>query len=124
MILRLAGHLRDQHAQGSATQEPLHVGYACPLPYAQIAEALRNANGLPARGPLRWHVPMYPRLISLLRRLPARSAAQLATRLELAGLSHWGTTHALASKIGHDIVQRDPRQVLEQAVAAMKGRSG
>lgn len=120
VILRLADHLRAQYAQGHVVQEPLHVGYARPLRFAQIADALRGTNDRPARNVFRWHVPVFPGLVRQLRRLPARSASQLATRLELVGLSHWGNTGALASKIGDDIVQRDPVHVLARAVAAMK----
>jgi nucleoside-diphosphate-sugar epimerase len=119
VILRLAEYLRARYAQGHAIQEPLHVGYARPLRFAQIADALRGTGGVPARNVFRWNVPIFPSLVRQLRRLPARSASQLATRLELVGLSHWGNTAALASKIGDDIVQRDPVQVLERAVAAM-----
>jgi len=122
VILRLAGHLRDRCAQGHAAQEPLHVGYARPLRFAQIADALRGMNGVPPRNVFRWHVPMFPGLVRQLRRLPGKSATQLATRLELAGQSHWGDTGALASKIGDDIVRRDPVHVLERAVAALRER--
>ncbi|WP_394848777.1 NAD(P)-dependent oxidoreductase [Pendulispora brunnea] len=117
IIVRLTEHLAQAHQEGNPFHVPLHVGYARPVTFAQITDALRDQA---VRRGLRWRIPVSPRALRLLRRVPSPRATQMATRLELLGLSHWGNTTALETRVGNDIVGKDPSSVLLRAACFVR----
>lgn len=106
VILRLG----ERIAQGGSTEvRALHVGQ--PVSWTELAEAL----GAPQP---RWKLPVPPRLMRVLRRVPV--AEQLATRLELVGLPHWGETDALSALVGRDLAERNPLDSIRRGVVCAR----
>ncbi|NIE82524.1 MULTISPECIES: NAD(P)-dependent oxidoreductase [unclassified Burkholderia] len=114
VIVRLATRLVEQYENGDSSQSSVHIGYRQPLDFARIAAIIREID--PSRRPPLARLPVAPTLTRWLRRLPSAGLAQLATRLELLGLSHWGSTERLATLAGADLVERDPAAVFQHAV--------
>jgi nucleoside-diphosphate-sugar epimerase len=112
VIVRLAEHAAELHRVGAPVQEALNVGHAQPVSFEEIAGVLRETLGIPAP---RWRLPVSARVTRFMRQIPLRTLDQVATRLELVGLSHWGDPSALAAKIGHDIVGQDPMRTVRHA---------
>lgn len=118
VIVRLAARLVEQYGNGESRQSSVHVGYRQPLDFARIASILREID--PARRAPLAHLPISPCLTRGLRRLPSATLAQLATRLELIGLPHWGNTDRLAALVGTDLVGHDPASVFHAAATRMR----
>lgn len=114
ILVRLAQHVVK--TRRTPVQEALNIGHAQPVSFAQIADALHSSLGLPAP---RVRLPVTLQLTRMLRRLPIRALDQVATRLELVGFSHWGDVSSLASKVGNDLVQKDPMNAVREAANAL-----
>jgi nucleoside-diphosphate-sugar epimerase len=112
IILRLIRAAREQRRLQMATQEPLHIAYADPLTLDQVMAVVRE------HAPQRTdsvRIRIGSGIAPLLRKLPSRRARQMATQLELLGVSHWGDSSALVSKIGADIVGKSSLLALKNA---------
>jgi nucleoside-diphosphate-sugar epimerase len=119
VIVRLAARLVAQYETGNSAQSSVHVGYQQPLDFARIAAILRELD--PSRRAPLARLPITPGLARWLRRRPSARLAQLATRLELLALSHWGSTERLAALAGADLVGRDPASVFRHAASCLIG---
>jgi nucleoside-diphosphate-sugar epimerase len=107
---------------GAVEQESLNAGYARGVRLNEIVAIIRKQFELP---PPRLGVPVTTWLARSLRIAPIHAADALATRLELFGLPHVYSVSNLRRKIGGNIVDRNPLEPLESAVAALRaGRSG
>lgn len=109
LILHLAGEL--QAGRGPVRVEALNIGYAHAPTLSELLEEARQTLGL--RGSVR-RLPLWAPALAGLRRLPA--ARDLATKLELIGLDHYGDTDRLARVAPQGWMQRDPVAVFRRAV--------
>lgn len=112
VIVRLA----KRAASGSPIVQSLNVGYERPVSFAEIAASIADATGAPS---IRFRIPVSRSVTRVLHRLPVRAIDRLATRIELVGLSHWGTSAALAAAVGGDLVRIDSMSVVRRAAALL-----
>ncbi|MEW6380164.1 MAG: NAD(P)-dependent oxidoreductase [bacterium] len=122
IILILARRILARANSRSPLCAPFHAGYEQPLHFHEIITAICQTLSLPLP---RTRIPFRPIIPQLLRLLPFRSSAALATRLELIGQSHFFNVSALSAEIGKEkseIITRDPLAVLSKALKAYQSR--
>jgi nucleoside-diphosphate-sugar epimerase len=116
-ILAVAEHLRT----AEPVQRGLHVGYTQPLSLADIQAALSAAFGLePVARRLR--LPMGP--VNALASLGLGGLSGQAVKYQLVGQDHYVDVSALRSLGGGAIVDRDPREALDEAISWLKTQTG
>ncbi len=90
----------------------LNIGYAEPLPLRDILFGLAKLEP-------KFSIPISASVLRILHRIPIPSLEQLATRLDLIGLSHFGNTQKLQQLLKLPLLQRSPLDALAQAISEM-----
>ena len=98
---------------------PFHVGYQQPLSLSVIVNSICETLNI-AHPKRTLPAPAWRQIARLLRLLPLDRAVSLSTRLELIGFSHFFDVSALTAEIGPEIMEKDPVQVLSEALKKVK----
>lgn len=120
VILSLARRFLDEEPGSSTVPAVFNVGYRQPVSWQDIADILCEAAGCP---PARIPVPVNRAVLRGLGALPLETTRRLVERLQLLGYDHYGDVSRLAATLPIPVLDRDPRQVIAAAVAAMPGVS-
>jgi nucleoside-diphosphate-sugar epimerase len=98
---------------------PFHVGYQQPLSLSVIVNSICETLNI-AHPKRTLPAPAWRQIARLLRLLPLDRAVSLSTRLELIGFSHFFDVSALTAEIGPGITEKDPVQVLSEALKRLE----
>jgi len=110
LLLALATKMLQQPP--GSIRDAYNVGYAEPLALRDILFALCGAAP-------KFSLPVSAAVLNWLHRMPIRALDQIATRLELVGLSHFGDTTRLQQVLNLPQLQRSPMLALQQAINEM-----
>lgn len=90
----------------------LNIGYAEPLSLRDILFGLAKIEP-------KFSIPISASVLRILHHIPILSLDQLAIRLDLIGLSHFGNTQKLQQLLKLPLLQRSPLDALAQAISEM-----
>lgn len=88
-----------------------HAAYRQPLSLDEIMQAIRQAEGV---APPRFRLPVNRPLLAMLDCLPGKAVRQLAERLRLIGLDHYGRVDALTRRLSLPVLETNPQQVIQR----------
>lgn len=112
VMLALARRFLDEPPARPGRSDIFNVAYRRPITFNDISTTLCREGDYP---PPRLRVPVRKPLIRSLQWLPSRRTQQLAERLQLLGYDHYGASDSVAAALDTNILDRDPRQAVEQS---------
>jgi len=113
IILQLVYSIYKRMEINKPLRRPFHLCYEKPIQLNSIIDEICNAMLL--KKPWK-KLPVFKWFFNLLHALPGGIFTDLATRLELTGLSHYGKPDKLSMEIGKNIISKDPTIVFRQTL--------
>lgn len=105
--------LANKVEKSSPIQRSFNVGYRKAISFSAMEKIVIKEINAPMP---RMRLPAVKHFIPLIKKLPGRRAASITTKLELLALSHYGNVERLQEFLGDDVLDRDPKKVLAEAV--------